>query len=136
MAQQFSFNLTPGRVVTHVERFYLPSGRCRELRKTIVTVQDPNGIFRTEEIVEVVPPLDCSCIPDQMHDCVECVGCGAVVCASQHSATCPECGNVHCAACLRIVTVQGQEIRLCEKCGKKLTTHPLIRFIKGIWEMK
>ena len=135
MNQQFSFNLTPGRVVTHVERYHFPSGQYRELRKIIVTVQDANGIFDTEEIVEVVPPLDCSCIVENLRDAVECANCIAIVCASQHSATCPECGNVFCAGCLHVVAVKEHEMRVCEKCGQKLTTHPLIRFIKKIWEM-
>jgi hypothetical protein len=136
MGQQFSFNLTPGRVVTHVERYHFPSGQCRELRKTVVTIPDATGTFRTEEIVEVVPPLDCSCIVEDLHDAVECVSCGAIVCASKHAATCPECGNVFCAACLKVVSVEEQQLRLCEKCGRKLTRHPVVKLVKMIWEMK
>jgi len=135
MAQQFNFNLTPGRVITQVERYLFPSGRCRELRKIAATVQDASGVFQTEEIVEVVPPLDCSCLVKDLRDCVECAGCGAIVCANKHSATCPECGNVYCAACLAIVSVEERELRLCKPCGEKLTTHPLIMLFKNIWRM-
>jgi hypothetical protein len=134
MSQQFQYNLTPGQVETHMERYHLPSGRYRELRRTLVTVQDADGLFHTEETVEVIPPLDCSCIVKDLHDVFECAECQAIVC-SNHSATCPECGNVYCAACLKTVTIDGRELRLCEKCAKKLTTHPLIKFLKKIWEM-
>lgn len=133
MGQGFP-NITPARVVIHVERFNLPSGRCREFCKTVVTAPDASGVYRTEETVEVTPPLECSCIPEDLHDVVECTSCAAIVCATKHAAMCSRCGLVFCVVCLTTVQVDDAPIKLCEACRVQVACHPLIRLLKKIWE--
>lgn len=135
MGQQFQQNMVPGRVVKRVERYHLPSGRYREFRHVSVTGLDAQGVFRTDDHIEVVPPLDCSCIPDNMKDVVECTECLAVVCASKHSATCPECGRVFCSACLNTIEVNDDRKTVCQTCRRDLTVHPVMKLVRKIWEI-
>jgi len=130
--------MAPGRVIESVERCHLPSGKVRELRKLSCTMQDANGIFRTEELVEVVPPLDCSCVPHDLHDISECTQCGSVMCASKHSGTCPSCGNVFCTACLvdtEVTDADGvkKNSRVCRDCAREMDTPALVKLFRKIW---
>lgn len=130
-------SLAPGRIIESVERYWLPSGRYRELRRSTCTMQDANGIFRTQEFVEAVPALDCSCIPATMNDIAECTLCSAVCCAGKHSFTC-RCGAVCCSGCRREVEVLDEEsgekktLVLCKNCEDEL--HPIRKLIRMIWE--
>jgi hypothetical protein len=128
----------PGRLIETVERYCLPSGKVRELRKIIGTIQDPSGIFRTQELVEVVPALDCSCVPHDLHDIAECTRCGSVMCASKHSGTCPSCGQVYCTACLCEAEVEDSEgvketIRVCRDCADEMARPVILKVLRKIW---
>jgi hypothetical protein len=129
-----------GRVIESVEKYWLPSGKFRELRRVTETAQDANGVFRTHEFVEATPPLDCSCIPIHMADVAECSICGAVTCSSRHSMTCPECGRPVCTGCVKEIVVEGKDgsekqvRKVCRNCAATLTTHPLLSLIRRIWE--
>lgn len=123
-----------GRVIQTVERVRFPSGAVREFRLLIITFRDANGLFRTEELREIVPPLDCSCIPAALADASECTNCSAIICSSKHSGTCRTCGRVFCTACASEVEVEGRVVRICRECIAEATTPKIIRFLrKVIW---
>jgi hypothetical protein len=126
--------LQVGREIELVERVWLPSGRSRELWSTTLTRLDADGLFRTHQLLEARPPLDCSCVPEDICDVAECVKCGAIVCASLHALTCPGCGRTHCLGCAKIVVVGQAALRLCNECTKELTTPGWLKFLtKLIW---
>jgi len=131
--------VVPGRVIQSVQRIFLPSGKVRELYKLSLTVQDANGTFRTDELVEHRPPSDCSCSPRDHHDVAECVRCGAVVCG-RHSGTCQACGRVHCTACITEAEVGDAPevkkiVRVCRGCDEemKIERSPFLKLLRQIW---
>jgi hypothetical protein len=132
----FPFGSVPpiGRVIEVVERYCTPSGQIRELRRVKETVQDSQGVLRTTEVTMVLPPLACSCVPRDLNDIAECSRCLSVVCASKHSSTCQGCGLVYCSACMAIVAVEEQQVRICKGCAEAATTPTWLKFFRGlIW---
>jgi len=123
----------PGRIIEEVERYHLPSGRTRELRRMIRTVQDGLNTWRTASQVEATPPFDCSCVPVDMTDIAECSNpeCLAIVCGSRHSFTCQACGKVHCTAC-GIADGDGY-FRICRACYRELRTPWIFRWLRRIF---
>ena len=132
--------LAPGRVIEKVERYLFPSGKVRQLRRLVYTVQDSTGVFRTLEQVEAEPPLDCSCVPVDMHDLAECMRCGSIVCATKHSFTCPRCGKIYCSACgcdpaeSKDPAVQLKGKKICRQCEKEASETVIRKIFSKIWE--
>jgi len=123
--------LGPGRISEHVQVYNLPSGRIRELRQIVETVIDDYNRARTNSRIEARPPLDCSCVPEDMTDIAECSNpeCLAIVC-TRHSFTCEECGGVFCLRCG--VADEYGYFRICKKSWKKMTTPRIVRWIKSL----
>ncbi len=123
----------PGRTRTHIQRYHLPSGQCRELRSITTTFIDANGDVRTEEVFEVYPPLSCGCIPENLHDVTECSACAAVICGSRHAAQCSRCGRSFCVMCLKPAVRGSAEAKLCEACRLEATGSVAVRVWRSIW---
>ncbi len=123
----------PGRFIETIRRHRTPSGQVRELRKIVETVCDSHGVYTTYESLEVVPPLDCSCLPESIHDVAECSRCLSIVCQTKHATTCTACGRVHCSGCMTTITVEDEEISVCRDCEKKLNHPFLSRVMNLLW---
>ena len=67
-----SFHSIPGRVITDVERGYLPSGRCCEIRHIQETGQAAVNLFVTRNLKETDPPTACGCFVERLSDFGEC----------------------------------------------------------------
>lgn len=122
-----------GRVIETTMRYHTPSGQVRELRKRVITIQDQQGIFRTDELIEVVPPLVCSCVPEHLSDLAECSRCLSITCASKHSQTCPLCGRPHCSACLTRLETEEGIIVACVTCAEQVKKPLRTSLKKLIW---
>jgi len=118
----------PGRIIENVQRYRLPSGKIRKVRTLIRTIMDQNSIYRTRQVIDVEPPLDCSCIPDNPSHIVECTRCGSVVC-QRHSSTCMVCGNVFCTGCLKRITVNGISAIVCRDCALDIKSSKLLKLL-------
>ena len=123
----------PGRVIETTQRYHTPSGQVRELRKRVITLQNAPGIFRTDDLIEVIPPLACSCLPENMNDLAECSRCLSLTCASKHSQTCPLCGRPHCSACLTKLATEEGTIVVCVTCADQAKRPLLTMMKKLIW---
>jgi len=124
--------LTPGRVITKVKRYVSPSGQVVELRWVTITIQDNQGIWRTEETMEVVPPLrDGSVVNEANYDKLqECVICLAV---TVQAYQCPKCRQWVCMVCTAEVIVQSKVVLFCENCAWKIKYPRLSGLHKLIW---
>jgi FYVE zinc finger len=129
-----------GRTIEIVHRYHTPSGQMREVHVQKATIEDPPGVFRTYELVEVIPPLACSCIPHDENDIAECSRCLSVVCASKHSGTCHACGRVYCTGCLSVLEVpdtntgKSKEVRLCKGCEAEARELPILKVLRrSLW---
>jgi hypothetical protein len=127
--------LTPGRVITKIKRYTSPSGQIVELQWVTVTLQDNNGIWRTEEVVELKRPLDDGITPTDCDQIRECVRCQSLI-HIMNAYRCPICSLCYCLPCTENIRVEGQdrEIRVCVNCAKEARTPALINlFRKVIW---
>jgi hypothetical protein len=126
--QQPSF--APGREVTSTERYCSPiSNRVVELRHVAVTVED-QGIFRTQEVREVIPALDDGTVPQSAAQIRECWRCLSLV---TNSHLCPTCGREFCLACVSEVEKDGQRIKVCADCAASIQ-NPLWHLVKrALW---
>jgi hypothetical protein len=134
--QQNSFNqcsLTPGRVITKVRRYTSPSGQVVELQWVTVTIQDSQGIWRTEEVIELKRPLDDGITPtdcDQIRECVRCLSLIHIM----NAYRCPSCSQCYCLPCTEIIGADGKEIRVCAACAKEAKTPAVLNLLrKVIW---
>ena len=127
-------NSIPNRTIEHIEKFHLPSGRCRELRKTTVTLLDSCFNSTTSETIEVIPGLDCRCVPVDLHDLTECSECDAIICQSKHAGSCHHCGRTCCVSCLKETVISDVSVKLCGQCRRKLLANPIIKLLRMIWE--
>jgi hypothetical protein len=125
--------LTPGRVITKIKRYTSPSGQVSEMQCVTVTLQDNQGIWRTEEVVELKRPLDdgitvTDC--DQIRECVRCKSLIHVV----NSYLCPSCSLCYCLPCTENIKTEDQKVRVCANCAKEARTPAFINLLhKVIW---
>lgn len=125
--------LAPGRIITKVKRYVSPTGQVVELQWVTITVQDNQGIFRTEEIIEVVPPLQDSITPNDCDEIRECFRCKSLIHIS-NAYICPSCSQCNCLPCTVNFEVEGKQIRICVTCAKEVRTPLFLRIIKkAVW---
>jgi hypothetical protein len=120
-----------GREIEKRALYRLPSGKIRVVQLLIRTGPDQNMVMRTEEVTDVVPPLDCSCIPDRPHEIAECSRCLGVICR-RHSRTCMSCGNVFCSGCLKRINIHGLSAIVCKPCADEIKTPKWLTFLKNL----
>ena len=136
-SSQNSFNqqqplLTPGRVINKVKRYVSPFGQVVEIRRATITVQDDQGIFRTEKLVEVVPPLADGTMPEDPGLIRCCFRCFSLI-HVENSYTCPSCGLVFCLPDTAVVDIEGQKVRVCAECAKSIRSPWLQLAKKFLW---
>ena len=131
-SQQWS--LTPGRVIRKIKRHIMPSGKIVELQWISTTIRDNQGVWHTEEVIEMVPPPeDGSVVTESNYENLkECTRCLA---ATIEPYQCPKCCRWVCMVCTEDdVPVQGQLIRACKDCAWKIK-HPYLSSLNRlIWE--
>jgi hypothetical protein len=124
---QPQLSLTPGRIITKIKRYNLPSGKVHEIRKVITTVQDNQGIWRTEEFTDADSLDDGSILTekngDKLHDCIICGG------STVQEYQCPEC----CEWVHMTCTEEHKDRRICKNCAWQLKHPNLNRLHKFIW---
>jgi len=136
IGQQNAFNqqlsLTPGRVITKVKRYTSPSGKVVELRWVTITVQDDQGIWRTEESIEAVPPLDDGSVlnEDNYGKLCECTICRSITVQGHQ---CPRCCQLTCMVCTDKLTLQDKVIRACVNCVWEVKHPGLSMLQKIVW---
>ncbi|MFH1022509.1 MAG: hypothetical protein V1809_03910 [Planctomycetota bacterium] len=125
----------PGSETRETEIVRFPSGAIRRFIKTIDVSFGNDLQYRTNAVLDIVPPLDCSDSPRDSHDAVECYRCLSIVCATRHSITCPSCGRISCTACLGRTAVNGTTMVMCKECARENETHPLVKiYRKLLWD--
>jgi len=135
--QQNIFNqqqspLTPGRIITKVKRYVSPTGQVTELRWVTITIQDKQGIWRTEENIEVVPPLADGTTPQDLDKIRECLRCRCLI-HEKNYRICPLCGLGFCLPCTKVIETEKQQIRVCVDCARN-NRHPLLSLArKVVW---
>jgi len=129
--------LTPGRIITKVKRYVSPTGQVGELRWMTITVQDNQGIFRTEETIEVVPPLADGTTPQDSDKIRECFRCQSLI-HEKNYRVCPLCGLGFGLPCTTVIKTESQEVktesrevRVCVFCAKNIR-HPFLQAAKRI----
>ena len=122
--------LTPGRVITKVKRYVSPTGQVVELRWATITVLDNQGVFRTEETIEVVPPLADGTTPQDSDKIRECSRCQCLI-HEKNYRVCPLCGLGFGLPCTTVIKTESQEVRVCIYCAKNIR-HPFLQAAKRI----
>ena len=125
---QPSSPLTPGRVIRKLRRLVFPSGKVIELRWSIVTMRDDQGIWQTAETFEVhPPPEDGSVVTEEnCHKLQECHLCGGITIRSYE---CPKCRLLYCLDCTKEVSKKAINNRYCRECAKAVK-HPILNSIR------
>jgi hypothetical protein len=126
----------PGRVITRREIWVAPyTKRVVELRWVTITVEK-QGIYTTEDLREVDPPLDDGTVPESVKQIRECWRCLSIV---SNSHLCRACGKEACLACTTEINQDnqkkggGQKIRVCKDCAASIR-NPLLHFAKkSLW---
>ena len=113
------------------QRFHLPNGDVRVLRRVKMNLLMPDGSRHKEESVDV-PPLDDGIVPTDSKDFLFCLQCGHLVCRSVHSFECAACGQTFCVACR--VMVQGEILQqsLCRACAKQAKKPWIVRVFERV----
>jgi hypothetical protein len=124
--------VVPGRVINKVKRYVSPFGQVVEIRWSTITVQDDQGIFRTEEVLEVVPPLADGTMPEDPGLIRCCFRCFSLIHVN-NSYNCPSCGLVVCLPCTGIIGTEGQKVRVCAECAKSIRSPWLQLAKKFLW---
>jgi len=132
---QQPISLTPGRAITRREVYCAPlTNRVVELRWITITVED-QGIYKTEDIKEVVPSLDDGTVPESVTQIRECWRCFSLV---TNSYLCPRCGREFCLACTSTLAVdkEGRQMTVCIDCADNIK-NPLWHLAKkALWGQK
>jgi hypothetical protein len=123
-------SLTPGRIITKVKRYVSPTGQVVEQRWVTITAQDNQGIFRTEDAIEVLPPLADGTTPEDSDKIRECFRCRCLIHEKNHHI-CPLCGLGFCLAYTIATEIEGEKVRLCVDCAKNIR-HPFLQAAKRI----
>jgi hypothetical protein len=90
-----------GREKIETRRLPLGGGRFIEAIFRQTTEMNDQGIWVTETLISVDPPLECGDVPTDIEDVVVCQRCGALVCASKHAVFCQAgCGRLVCTRCV------------------------------------
>jgi len=122
--------LTPGRVITKVKRYVSPTGQVVELGWLTTTLRDQQGIWHTEETVEVDPPLADGTTPSDCSSIRECSRCRSLI---TRSCCCKSCRLIFCEPCTVEIETEGQKARVCLECAESIR-HPFWRLAKKfIW---
>jgi len=125
--------LTPGRVITEAKQYQSPSGKIVNLQKLTVTVQDNQGIWRTEVIVKVDRPLDDGTTPNDCSEIRECFCCQSLIHVN-NSYMCPTCCQCFCLPCTENIKLKDKEVRVCVACAKEAKTPVVLNILrKAIW---
>ena len=120
----------PGRVIARREVWVSPiTKRIVELRWVTVTVEE-QGIYKTDELKEIDPPLDDGTVPESSSQIRECWRCFSLITKVR---LCPECGKEFCYACTPEIEKDGQKVRVCVDCGEKIKNPLWHSAKKGLW---
>lgn len=138
--QQWS--LTPGRAIKKIQRHTLPSGKVVELQWISITFRDNQGIWRTEETVQLVPPTQDGSVvmEDNFKNLNECSICQSVTVSPYQ---CPECSRIVDLLCTKKTIikekdenqhVKEKEVRLCLICAKETRLPKFLKTLRDtIW---
>jgi len=124
-------SLTPGRIIAKTERYQSPTGQVVQLRRITSTLRDDQGIWRTEQTVEIDPPLADGLTPGSSNDIRECFRCLSLI-HVHNSHTCPGCCQCYCLPCTEIVKVEDREIKYCKNCAKEAQTPKFLKVAKKL----
>jgi len=120
-----------GRIIRRVEIWVAPyTKQVYELRWVQETVER-NGIFVTDESIQVDPALDDGTAPRSRHDLRQCPCCYKVVTRVQ---TCADCGLEFYMACTKEIKRDGGVRRVCDRCAAKAKNPILFEIRTFLWD--
>ena len=121
-----------GREKIETRRLPLGGGRFIEAVFRQTTEMNDKGVWVTETLISVDPPLDCGDVPVRIEDVALCQRCESLVC-SLHAALCQVCGRQVCTECLDYEASSEIAAFTCKDCADapKGIIETLSRFIWG-----
>jgi hypothetical protein len=129
--QQWS--LTPGRVIRKIKRHTMPSGKVVELQWVSTTIRDNQGVWHSEETIEMVPPSEDGSVVtetnyENLNECTRCLS------VTVEPYRCPECCKTYCLPCTEKIMIEEMEVRVCVDCAKEARTPVFLKILKNmIW---
>ena len=114
-----------------IVRKRFPDGRVLTFTYMKLTFASMLQRYVVWELVDIDPPLTCSCTPQGAADVVMCDPCRALVC-SRHAGCCGRCGRIGCSRCMQGVIVYDTRAVVCNSCADILNSSGLKKTWRSI----